>query len=154
MLAWPRRAQRGHSAAGHFCRPRQKCVSKGICGWPISRILFRAYCPLMTIHLRALLPMCSSSQPGSLGGSTRARTLARPLFGFAPGGACRALKVTPEAVGSYLTVSPLPALRLAVYFLWRYPSGYPGRPLTGAMPSWSPDFPRFRAVIQPSAGVF
>ena len=63
----------------------------------------------MTIHLGAVLPRRSSSQPGSLGGKGPEASLARPLFGFAPGGACRALEVTFKAVGSYPTVSPLPA---------------------------------------------
>jgi hypothetical protein len=32
-----------------------------------------------------------------------------PLFGFAPGGACRAATVAGRAVRSYRTLSPLPA---------------------------------------------
>ena len=41
----------------------------------------------------------------------------------------------------------------AVFSLWRFPSGYPGRALPGTLSSWSPDFPRVLppAVIQPSA---
>src|SRR5690349_4926503 len=40
---------------------------------------------------------------------------APPLFGFAPGGVCRAAPVAGRAVRSYRTVSPLPA--------WSKPSG-------------------------------
>ena len=68
----------------------------------------RAFQPLMTIHLGILLPAHSSSQPGFLGGKTRRLRITKPLFGFAPDGACRALAVTCKAVGSYSTVSPLP----------------------------------------------
>ena len=42
------------------------------------------------------------------------------LSDLAPGGACRAVAVTGNAVGSYPTVSPLPATR-AVCSLWRFP---------------------------------
>jgi hypothetical protein len=68
------------------------------------------------------------------------------LFGFAPGGACRAADVAASAVRSYRTLSPLPRRTLfarvrAVCFLWRYPWGRPRRTLSGAAPVWSPDFP-------------
>ncbi len=40
-----------------------------------------------------------------------------------------------------------------VCFLWRFPSGYPGRALPGTVDLWSPDFPRALppAAIRPSA---
>jgi len=38
------------------------------------------------------------------------RSSAPPLFGFAPGGVCRAAPVAGRAVRSYRTVSPLPAV--------------------------------------------
>ena len=73
----------------------------------------------------------------------------RSLFGIAPGGACLASPVARPAVGSYPTVSPLPACNIgypirtqAVYFLWRFPWGYPRRALPGTIALWSPDFPR------------
>ena len=61
--------------------------------------------------------------------------------------------VTNLAVGSYSTVSPLPARTQAVFSLWRFPSGYPGRALPAAVVLWSPDFPHTRrhAAAQPSA---
>ena len=34
---------------------------------------------------------------------------------------------------SYRTVSPLPPLRVAVYFLWHCPAGFPGLPLTSTL---------------------
>lgn len=72
----------------------------------------------MTIPLAPQLPAGSSCQPGPLGSKcpaavspaeTADQPRARPLFGVAPGGACRAGPVTSPAVGSYPTVSPLPA---------------------------------------------
>jgi len=78
----------------------------------------------------------------------RRKRRTRSLFGIAPGGACRANLVAKVAVGSYSTVSPLPAAgfgcptrRLAVCSLWRFPSGCPGRALPGTVTSRSPDFP-------------
>ena len=71
---------------------------------------------------------------------------ARSLFGIAPGGACHAGPVARPAVGSYPTVSPLPAcrkaVRVAVSSLWRFPWGCPRRALPGTVALWSPDFPR------------
>ena len=112
----------------------------------------------MTIPLPAVLPRRSSCQPGHswaevpLRRSPTALRLnvgpfrARPLFGIAPGGACRAVPVARSAVGSYPTVSPLPhpqqAAIGAVCSLWRFPWGYPRRALPGTDASWSPDFPR------------
>lgn len=72
----------------------------------------------MTIPLPPPLPTGSSCQPGLLGlkfpyGGLGCPTLtrAKPLFGIAPGGACRAVPVARSAVGSYPTVSPLPRKR-------------------------------------------
>jgi hypothetical protein len=66
----------------------------------------------------------------------------KSLFGVAPGGACHASLVTQPAVGSYPTFSSLPLQAVAVYFLWRFPWGYPRRALPGTVLLWSPDFPR------------
>ena len=98
---------------------------------------------MMTIPLRLLLPTGSSCQPEPTGPKRPwARAPARFLFGIAPGGACRAAPVASRAVGSYSTVSPLPVQAQAVCFLWRFPSGFPGRALPGTVVLWSPDFPR------------
>lgn len=94
--------------------------------------------PRAIIHLGRMSPSGSGGQPGPRGeappppgGGTRA------LFGLASGGACRALPVAGQAVGPYPTVSPLPGRASrpgpAVSSLWRFPSGYPGRALPGAV---------------------
>ena len=77
--------------------------------------------------------------------------LPRRLFGLAPAGVYHAAGVTTGAVGSYPTVSPLPAIeQQAVCSLWHCPShdanliaqlGYVPRCYLAACP-WSPDFPR------------
>ena len=54
----------------------------------------------------------------------------RPLFGLAPGGVCRAPRVTTRAVRSYRTVSPLPVARL-----WR---AHRRSILCGTFPGLSP----------------
>ena len=80
--------------------------------------------------------------------------LVSSLFGFAPGGACRAARVTASAVRSYRTLSPLPIRGWAVYFLWRFPWGRPRRTLSGTVSPWSPDFPPpwcpTEAAVQPT----
>jgi len=60
--------------------------------------------------------------------STRMTSRRRPraeapssLYDLAPGGACRAVPVTRNAVGSYPTVSPLPGQAPTVSSLWRFP---------------------------------
>ena len=97
---------------------------------------------MMTIPLPCPLLNRSSCQPEPLGQNSLGHAPARSLFGIAPGGACRAVTVASPAVGSYSTVSPLPARMQAVCFLWRFPSGFPGRALPGTVVLWSPDFPR------------
>jgi len=63
----------------------------------------------MAIHLGRPLPDASCNQPGRRPGNGPAGEPAMPpLFGFAPGGVCRAASVTGRAVRSYRTVSPLP----------------------------------------------
>ena len=80
------------------------------------------------IHLGPPLLTGSSDQPGVI---VRA---ARPLSGLASGGVYRALPVTEEAVRSYRTVSPLPALLQAVYFLLHCPASYLDWPLASTLP--------------------
>jgi hypothetical protein len=83
---------------------------------------------LAIILLGPALPLGSSNQPGVIVRATR------PLSGLASGGVCRALAVTSEAVRSYRTVSPLPALRQAVCFLWHFPASHLDWPLTSTLP--------------------
>ena len=89
------------------------------------------------------------------GWSTKAcLSLARrpSLFGLAPGGACLAIPVTRNAVGSYPTLSPLPrnppenwqargGLLSVALSLGFAVARIPGRTLSAALPTWSPDFP-------------
>ncbi len=62
----------------------------------------------MSIHLGRQLPGASCGLPGS---QTR-RATSPPLFGLAPGEVYHAAFVAEDAVSSYLTISPLPALRV------------------------------------------
>jgi hypothetical protein len=61
--------------------------------------------PMTAIHLGRRSPGGSSDLPGSSASSAIA-----PLFGLAPDGVCRAVRVATSAVSSYLAVSPLPVL--------------------------------------------
>ena len=90
------------------------------------------------------------TQPTRTAGRKQPRglPLVPSLFGLAPGGVYRAAPVASRAVGSYPTLSPLPAdprapmaNRRAVCFLWHFPWGRPRRPLSGTVSPWSPDFP-------------
>src|SRR5712672_685990 len=75
----------------------------------VSRFLYP--CGVAVIHLgRALLPS-SSDLPGSI----TERTAPPPLFGLAPRGVCPAGRITPAAVRSYRTFSPLPLARRYIF---------------------------------------
>src|SRR5690606_454750 len=85
----------------------------------------------MAIHLGRASPRASSDLPGNPGppcGGPFGRTaLGVALFGLAPDGVCRAVRVATNAVSSYLAVSPLPldsALRprpgRAPNYEWRF----------------------------------
>ena len=126
--AGPRRSACGPSAGGgrgNRCRNATSGI-KNVLRWkkvgyegrekgspPISRVLSsglivrsarRAIIPLVDA-----LPRRSSSLPGD-----SASSVSVPLFGLAPDGVYRAVRVTTSAVGSYPTVSPLPVLRRAI----------------------------------------
>ena len=87
----------------------------------------------------------SSDLPGSLAG----RAVPPPLFGLAPRGVFTAGGITPAAVRSYRTISPLPPSGAAllprpkaVYFLWHFPSSLAARPAVSRhVALWRPDFP-------------
>src|SRR5256885_15342555 len=74
---------------------------------PVSRVLSRR---LVTSPAEADIPLGPALLPASseLPGSAAGRRIA-PLCALAPGGACRAVRVTTNAVRSCRTVSPLPA---------------------------------------------
>ena len=75
---------------------------------PVSRVLSRRF---VTSSAEADIPPGPALLPASsrLPGSAAGRRIA-PLCALAPGGACRAARVTTSAVRSYRTVSPLPAV--------------------------------------------
>ena len=110
----------------------------------------------MTIPLGPPSPTGSGSQPGSLGREKPwGLSPARSLFGLAPGGACHAADVAAGAVGSYPTVSPLPAAEavgrshLCGAFPRVTPGGrYPPPSLPGVRTFLDP---RRAAAIRPSA---
>src|SRR6185436_14000793 len=93
---------------------------------------------MAVIHLgRTLLPG-SSDLPESI----TERTAPPLLFGLAPRGVCPAGRITPSAVRSYRTISPLPGFHPAVYFLWHFPSDRKVRPAVSRHAAlWRPDFP-------------
>ncbi len=99
----------------------------------------------MTIYLGLLLPITSSDLPG-IRRHEPYPLKSESLLGLAPDGACRATLVTKCAVSSYLTVSPLPAIRLAVCFLLRYPSHYCAWTLSSILLYGA------RTFLQPKAG--
>ena len=92
----------------------------------------------------------SSDLPGSL----TERAAPPPLFGLAPHGVCPASRITPDAVRSYRTFSPLPDCDPAVYFLWHFPSTTPlsasPRPLAGMLPYGDRTFLPPKASDHPS----
>ena len=110
---------------------------------PISRVLSWA-----TIPLGRTSPCISSGLPGSpREPRVAARRLPASLFGLAPGGVCRAVGVTVDAVRSYRTLSPLPARSRrawAVCFLLHFPWAHAPQALPGASPCGARTFLRFR----------
>src|SRR6478672_7139717 len=86
-------------------------------------------------------PLATNPGGSSGNGTGGFEAAAPPLFGLAPGGGCRAVLVTKDAVRSYRTLSPLPRIPEAVCFLWHCPWGRPRRRLSGTVLPGSPDFP-------------
>ena len=84
------------------------------------------------IHLGRTLLTGSSDLPGSRAG----RAAPPPLFGLAPRGVFPAGRITPAAVRSYRTISPLPHLAARRYIFCgtvRRTLRFP-RPLAGTLP--------------------
>src|SRR5438552_2037916 len=104
------------------------------------------------IHLdRTLLPGSSD-----LPESKTERTAPPPLFGLAPRGVCPARRITPSAVRSYRTFSPLPRFLTKT---WRYVfcGTFRKDPFERSPPAvsrhvalWRPDFPLTCASGYPS----
>lgn len=96
------------------------------------------------IHLGRMLPPASCNPPGRLIRKliTRPKPDAPSLFGLAPNGVYHATPVTGSAVGSYPTLSPLPA---------NTPQGMTGGLLSVALSlrSPSPGVTRHRVSMEP-----
>ena len=76
---------------------------------PVGRILFAGKAGMTVIPLGDRLPGRSSHLPARSGGPPcRSRGPIACLFGVAPDGVWRAVRVATNAVSSYLAVSPLP----------------------------------------------
>ena len=91
------------------------------------------------IHLGRPLLNGSSDLPGS----SKGRAAPPPLFGLAPRGVCQAGEITPAAVRSYRTISPLPKQanprvdlpgRYIFCCTFRQALNEPARPLAGTLP--------------------
>ena len=84
------------------------------------------------IHLHRPLLTGSSDLPGSLAG----RAVPPPLFGLAPRGVFPAGGITPAAVRSYRTISPLPPVsgRRYIFCGTFRRASRPSRPLAGTPP--------------------
>jgi len=94
------------------------------------------------IHLGRMLPSASCNPPGQLAWKPACQALrlhALSLFGLAPDGVYHAIAITGNAVGSYPTLSPLPA------------RGRTGGLLSAALSlrSPSPDVIRHRVSVEP-----
>src|SRR5687767_7218957 len=103
----------------------------------------------MVIPLGRPLPGGSSDLLGTWFDAGRAGgRIPRSLFGLAPGGVCRAPRVTAGAVRSYRTISPLPVSPRAVCFLLHCPSSHLDWPLASTMP-WEPGLSSARDPFGP-----
>lgn len=109
--------------------------------------------PSMTIPLAPPLLTGSSCQPGPSGAKAALPCGARSLFGIAPGGACHAGTVASPPVGSYPTVSPLPADCGRSVLCGAIPGVAPAGRYPAPSPYGVRTFlaARSHAVIQPSA---
>ena len=147
--------------AGSVCEAHSPMLSRiAVRRYPERRSadgLYAGFCPgaeapWIAIHLGRASPRASSDQPGQRGGDPLPPKEQPTLFDLATSGACRAAPVARGAVSSYLTVSSFLRRSGEVCFLWRFPSGFPGRALPGAVSPCRPDVPHHKgAAIRPSA---
>ena len=109
----------------------------------------------IAIRLRRTLLHGSSDLPGSL----TERAAPPPLFGLAPRGVCPAIRITPDAVRSYRTFSPLPMFsptgpkhRRFVFCGTFRESPFEGPPpaVSRHAALWRPDFPLIHTSGYPS----
>src|SRR5437762_12598376 len=85
---------------------------------------------VVVIHLDRPLLAGSSDLPGS----RTERAAPPPLFGLAPRGVFPAGRITPSAVRSYRTISPLPLTRRYIFCGTFRRARKPARPLAGTLP--------------------
>jgi hypothetical protein len=105
--------------------------------------------PMATISLGRLLPVGSSGLPAEVRGFPRASWASTlRLFGLAAGGVCRAVRVTPDAVRSYRTISPLPAgCPAGGIFLLHFPSDCSALMLSSTVPRDRQSIPAVRTFL-------
>ena len=116
-----------------------------------SRIAKLPDCKPVSVPLRAaVIPLGRPLLTGSsdLPGSRAGRAAPPPLFGLAPRGVYPAGGITPAAVRSYRTISPLPhtrGMRRYIFCGTFRRALRPSRPLAGTLPCGDRTFlPRFR----------
>src|SRR5689334_19647357 len=120
---------------------------------PVRRILLRTVArPPAAIPLGRRLPAGSSSPPGGV--CVRA---ALPLSGLAPGGVCRAARVTPGAGALLphrftLTCATGRPAAIGGLFSVALSCGSPRLGVTQHRALWSPDVPRAGAPKHPARG--
>ena len=127
------------TAVPGYHRPRSLVHIRVAASQPVRRILFGPR-SAVTIHLGRRSPDGSSGLPGVVGRAVL------PLLGLAPGGACRATRVTPGA-GALLphrfTLACAPVARAIGGLLSVALScGSPRLGVTQHRALWSPDVPR------------
>ncbi len=144
----PMKTHRGPSRPSRAAREDDSHMNgEGVCGRPVSRVLSRASRPVGRPFI------WTPGRPGVLavhhgGRAKTARGVRRrppPNLTLLPAG----LAMPPPSPGARWALTPpfhpcRPSGRIrgpAVCSLWRFPSGLPGRTLSGAISSWSPDFP-------------
>ena len=138
-------------------RPLRRCGSSweigGRGGWPVSRVLSRPKAG-MTIPLGPRSPAASSSQPGDrAGGGSAAEAAWSPYLTLLPAG----LAVPPPLPGARCALAapfhPCRGGPRRSVFCGAFPENgrtRSRRALPGAVPPWSPDFPRPVARARPS----
>jgi len=99
----------------------------------------------------AVIPLGQTLLPGSsnLPGSRAERAAPPPLFGLAPHGVCPAIRITPDAVRSYRTFSPLPPCGGGIFSVAlsvKSALSESPRPLAGMLPCGD------RTFLQPAPG--
>ena len=117
------------------------------------------YKPVSVPVRAAVIPLGPPLLTGSsdLPGSQAGRAAPSPLFGLAPRGVYPAGGITPAAVRSYRTISPLPSVSGRRYIFcgtFRIPLGTPAVSRHAAL--WRPDFPPPfpEATAHPAAPAF